>query len=58
MKNAGHLSNMFNKTCGCSQGCPVSPTAFLYCSETMSHLIKQNSSIKGIAINGLKEVLS
>ena len=57
-QNGGFLSNFFSKTRGCAQGCPYSPTAFLYCSEVMAHLIKQNSNVKGISIHRLKKVLS
>ena len=57
-QNNGYVSDWFAKTRGCAQGCPVSPTCFLFCSEVMTHLIKQHSSIKGISINELEEILS
>ena len=57
-QNNGYFSSWFDKTRGCAQGCPVSPTCFLYCSEVMTHLIKQRTSIKGICINQLEEILA
>ena len=56
-QNNGYFSDFFAKTRGCSQGCPVSPTCFLYCGEVMTHLIRQNQGIKGIKVDKITEIL-
>ena len=56
--NNGFYSQMFFKTRGVNQGCPASPQVFCYCSEIMSHLIYQNSAIKGVTIGNLEKILS
>ena len=54
-QNAGFTSDFFAKGRGVNQGCPISPFYHNLCTETMSHLIKNNKKIKGIKLNdGMK----
>ena len=57
-QNNGYSFEIFKKTCGGNQGCPVSPFIWNHCSELMAHLIYENSSIKGIQINHIEEIMS
>ena len=54
----GYLSEVFAKTRGCNQGCCASLLIFSFCREIMAHLIKGNDEIRGIDINGIKQILS
>ena len=56
--NAGHYTDFAKKTRGVNQGCPVSPYLFLLCAEILAHRIKNNNNIRGIDVNGLKNVIS
>ena len=49
-QNAGNLSELFHKTRGVNQGCPISPFLFNIVGEIMAHRIKNNPSIQGIKI--------
>ena len=57
-KNNGHFSELFRKTRGVNQGCPASPSLYNLSGEIMSHLIQENSNIKGISIYNIKNILS
>lgn len=48
----GHLSDQFDIQRGCRQGDPIAPYLFLLCAEILAILIKQNTNIKGIIVNG------
>ena len=56
--NAGFTSDLFKKSRGVNQGCPISPYLFLVCGETMAHLIKQNQLIKGVKLGSRTHVIS
>ena len=56
--NNGFISKCFVKGRGCNRGCPASPQIFLYCSETMTHLLQQDHHINGLDVGGIKRLLS
>ena len=56
--NAGYQSQWFVKGRSINQGCNISPYLFLLCSEVMAHHLLQNENIKGITVNGIKQVLA
>ena len=56
--NNGYLSPILKKNRGINQGCPGSPLVYTYCGEILNHLIKQNTSIKGIPMPFLSNILS
>ena len=55
---SGHHTDMFPKTRGVNQGCPLSPYLFLVCGEVMSHKIKENKNIRGIKLGEAEYVIS
>ena len=57
-QNAGYLLELFNKTRGCNQGCPISPFCYLVCGEIMAQLIINNPNIKGITMNNVEFIIS
>ena len=46
--NNGFISEWFNPTRGCHQGCPYSPLNFNLIVEIIGAKIRQNKDIKGI----------
>ena len=54
----GYLSRLFTKGRGVNQGCPASPTAFIWTGELLAHLIQTNRNIQGISIHGLEALLA
>jgi hypothetical protein len=52
IKANGGRSNPFSIHCGVPQGCPLSPLAFLVIAEALTRLIVNDSTVKGIEING------
>ena len=54
----GYLSPFFNKCRGVNQGCPASPTCFVWTGELLAHLINSNKDIVGISVNGLEALLA
>ena len=56
--NSGFTSELFKKTRGINQGCPISPYYFLVSGETMAHMIKQNPLIKGVQLGSKTHVIS
>ena len=40
--NNGHMSEWFEVTHSCHQGCPIAPSLMIICAEAMSHTFKQN----------------
>ena len=57
-QNNGHTSEFQDKTRGVNQGCPASPLVYVICSEVLSHVVKENTDIRGINIHNIEEVLS
>ena len=45
-QNNGHMSKTLNKERGINQGCNTSPGVYLFCSEVMSHLLKERLKVK------------
>ena len=58
ISNSGYASELFKKSRGIGQGCPISPYYFLVCGETMAHLVKQNPLIKGVKLGNKTHVIS
>ena len=54
----GYMSKYMVKGRGTNQGDPSSPLIFSFCGEIMAHLILSNDNIKGIDLDGIKQVLS
>ena len=50
VKNAGFISKSFDMERGVRQGCPVSPILFILTSELFAASVRNDPSIKGIAI--------
>ena len=46
------MADQFDIQRGCRQGDPTAPYLFLLCAEILAILIKQNTNIKGIIVNG------
>lgn len=55
---SGFLSEQFDIHRECRQGEPVSPYTFLLCAEILAILIKQNTDIKSIVVNGIEHKIS
>ena len=47
----GHFTQDIILSRGCRQGDPVSPYIFVLCAELLSHVIRENSDIKGIEVH-------
>ena len=56
--NNGFTSPLFFKGRGINQGCPGSPLIYTYCGEVLNHVVQQNSGIRGVPMNSLKNILS
>ena len=56
MQNNGYTSKYIRKTRSVNQGCPLSPGAYLLCSEVMSHILHDKT--EGINIHGIHNLLS
>lgn len=54
----GFMSDAFNLRRGCRQGDPISPYLFILCAEILGKMVRQNSDIKGLTINGTEYKLS
>ena len=54
----GFFSEAFNLRRGCRQEDPISPYLFILCAEILGKMVKKNSEIKGIFINGKEYKLS
>ena len=52
------MSDAFNLRRGCRQGDPISPYLFILCAEILGKMVRQNSDIKGLTINGTEYKLS
>ena len=57
-QNFGYISDAFIKQRGTNQGCNFSPFAFLVCGEIMNRKLNANVNIKGIVIEGIKNLIS
>ena len=51
----GHFTQYIILSRGCCQGDPVSPYIFVLCAELLSHVIRENSDIKGVEVHN-KEI--
>lgn len=54
----GFMSDAFDLRRGCRQGDPISPYLFILCAEILGKMVRQNSDIKGLTINGTEYKLS
>ena len=54
----GGLTSWFPVRRGCRQGDPISCYIFIMCVEIMAHMIRTNTEIKGIVIEGIENKLS
>lgn len=54
----GFLSEQFDIYRGCRQGDPIAPYLFILCAEILAILVKQNTCIKGIVVNGKEHKIS
>ena len=56
--NNGWTTQIFKLTKGARQGCPLSPYLFIICAEILACMIRQNTEIEGIYINGYKYLIN
>jgi len=56
--NNGYATNWFKPSKGVRQGCPLSPYLFILSAELLSNKIRQDSTVKGIKVFGIKIKLS
>ena len=56
--NNGNMSEFFNVSRSCHQGCPIAPYFFVICGETLAHKIKENSNIHGIKVEDLEMLIA
>ena len=56
--NNGHFSEYLSVDRSCHQGCPAAPLYYLCCGEIMAREILSKTSIKGIKINDLENIIS
>ena len=54
-QNSGYFSRIFSKERGINQGCPASSFIYLYCGETMAHLL--NDRIQGLTVQNIQNIL-
>ena len=54
----GYTSELFPKRRGVNQGCPASPTVFIWAGELLAHLLENHRDIQGISVNNLLALLS
>ena len=54
----GHVGPAFPLNSGVAQGCPISPLLFLVITEPLTRLIVNDTSIKGVEINGTRHKIS
>ena len=54
----GQSTQWFNIERGCRQGDPVSPYLFILVVEIMAIMIREDSNIKGVSINGIEHKIS
>ena len=57
-QNAGFTSELFHKTRGVNQGCPISPFLYNLIGEILAHRIKGNPRIQGIKMGLSKNAVS
>ena len=56
--NNGWTTQIFKLTKGARQGCPLSPYLFIICAEILACMIRQNTEIEGIYINGYNYLIN
>ena len=56
--NNGYLTDTFDVTQSCHQGCNLTRYLYLLCGEVLAHQIKNNSTIQGIKINDLENLIA
>ena len=54
----GHMSDWFYLQRGCRQGDSLSPYLFILCAEILAIMLRSNSNIKGIRIDGKEYKIS
>ena len=54
----GHMSDWFYLQRGCRQGESLSPYLFILCAEILAIMLRNNSNIKGISIDGIEYKIS
>ena len=52
VKNGGHISRLFEVTCGVKQGCAIAPLLYVIASEILAQNIIQDEIIKGVSYPG------
>ena len=52
--NNGYLSDWFDVSRSCHQGCPAVPTLMILCAEVMSHTFKNNLLIQPYSIPSIE----
>ena len=57
-QSSGFTSDYFEKTRGVNQGCCASPLIYSYCSAIIQHLVYSESTVEGLDLHGVKNVLS
>ena len=58
MTNNGWTSQFFPVTRGVRQGGPLSPYLFILAVESLANKIRNDNNIKGLNIDGVKQVIS
>ena len=56
--NGGFLSEFIKKGRGINQGCPASPLVYIFCGETLNHVVQSNKTIKGVPMDTIDNLLS
>ena len=57
-QNFGYTSKFWTKGRGVVQGCPLSPSLYLFIAEIMANKIRNNPKIRGIHVNDVEYLIS